>query len=96
MMDPLDFNEEEEIEKQKRLLRDAFGKLDREAMKALEEWFRNEFGIHQAAFRVFNGDWNPLDAMRQDSFRLVWNTMFMSWRMVHEPNNDDPISYVNN
>lgn len=96
MMDPLEYNEEEEIEKQNRLLRDAFGKLDKEAMKALEEWFRNEFGIQQAAFRVFNGEWNPLDAMRQDSFRLVWSILYMSWRSVHEPDNTEPLSYINN
>ncbi len=95
MNDPLEFDEEEELEKQKRLLSDAFGKLDRASMKALEEWFQGEFGIHQAAFRVFNGDWNPLDAMRQDAFRLVWNSMVVSWKKVHEPDMTESISYFN-
>lgn len=83
MNDPFEFDEEEELEKQKKLLSDAFGKLDRASMKALEEWFRGEFGIHQAAFRVFNGEWNPLDAMRQDAFRLVLEQHGRSWKKVH-------------
>jgi len=95
MNDPLEFDEEEELEKQNRLLSDAFGKLDRTSMMALEEWFRGEFGIHQAAFRVFNGEWNPLDAMRQDAFRLVWNSMVVSWKKVHEPGRTEAISYFN-
>ena len=84
MNDPFEFDEEEELEKQKKLLSDAFGKLDRASMKALEEWFRGEFGIHQAAFRVFNGEWNPLDAMRQDAFRLVWMTFRLAWERSRE------------
>ena len=95
MNDRFEFDEEEELEKQKKLLSDAFGKLDRASMKALEEWFRGEFGIHQAAFRVFNGEWNPLDAMRQDAFRLVWNSMVVSWKKVHEPGNTEEVSYFN-
>lgn len=81
-MDPLEFNEDEVLEERKRLLMDAFGRLDDAAMRALEQWFCNEFGIHQAAFRVVDDGWNALDAMRQDAFRLVWLSMRRAWGEV--------------
>lgn len=86
-MDLLDFDEEKE--KAKQLLMDAFGKLDKGAMEAMEEWFGSVFGIGDAAFRVFNGEWNALDAMRQDSFRLVWLRFRSAWKKVYEPEHGD-------
>lgn len=88
-MDLLDFDEEKEKAKAKQLLMDAFGKLDKGAMEAMEEWFGCVFGIGDAAFRVFNGEWNALDAMRQDSFRLVWLRFRSAWKKVHEPEQGD-------
>lgn len=62
MNDPFEFDEEEELEKQKKLLSDAFGKLDRASMKALEEWFRGNsaFIRRLSAFLTVNGiRWTP-------------------------------------
>ena len=83
-MDLLDFNEEDEEKRVKQLLTDAFGRLYEASMKAMQEWFEREFEVNQAAFRFFNGEWNPLDAMRQDAFRLVWMTFRLAWERSRE------------
>lgn len=89
MNDFLDYDEQVALERERQLLATAFMPLDAEAMRGMERWFRESFNIHQAAFRVVDGDWNALDAMRQDAFRLVWLTFEAAWKSIHEPEIND-------